>query len=66
MGQYLKHISAFLWPYIVLELLGPVSLFNCVYVPAWAIQDVNICQCIGQANTYSTLMLTESNFARTI
>ena len=66
MGQYQRHFSAILWPYIVLELLGPLSLFNCVYVSAWAIHNVNICQCIGQANTYSTLMLTESIFARTI
>ena len=58
--------SAILWPCLILELLGPLSLFNCVYISAWAIHNVNIFQCIGRANTYPILLLTESIFAWTI
>ena len=53
-------------PHQVLELLGPLSMFNCVNLSAWAIHNVKLCQCICRANTYSILLLCESIFTRTI
>ena len=31
--KYFNHFSAFLWPHLVVECRGPLSMFNCVSVP---------------------------------
>ena len=66
MGQYINYFSAFLWPHLVVEWLGLLSMFNCVNVSAWAIHNVNYYQCICWASSPCVLLLCESIFAWTI
>ena len=66
MGQYINYFSAFHWPYLVVEWLGLLSMFNCVNVSAWAIHNVNYYQCICWASSPCVLLLCESIFAWTI
>ena len=66
MGQYIKQFLTFLWPHQVLELLGPLSRFNCVNLSAWANHNVKLCQCICLASAPLVLLLSESIFTRTI